>query len=445
MRTREREPRRRLPRVKTQASKRLFARAKRRIPGGVNSPVRAFQSVGGTPRFLVRGRGCRVWDADGNAYVDYVGSWGPLILGHADPGVLRAARAAMANGTSFGAPTELEVRMAEAVAAAMPAVDMLRMVSSGTEATMSAIRLARAVTGRDRILKFDGCYHGHADSLLVCAGSGVATLGIPGSPGVPKAMTELTVQAPYNDLAAVEAAVTRWGGDLAAILVEPVAGNMGCIPPLPGFLEGLRALCDRSGALLIFDEVMTGFRVARGGAQALYAVRPDLTCLGKVVGGGFPAAAYGGRRDLMRRVAPAGDVYQAGTLSGNPVAMAAGLATLERVAKPGVYERLAGTAQALTRGLAEIAARRGIELTTAAAGGMFGFFFHPGPVRSFEEAKKSNVPRFRSFFSEMLARGVYLAPSAFEAGFVSLAHRPADVATTLEAADAAMKRAARVR
>ena len=431
--------------MKTQASKRLFARAKRRIPGGVNSPVRAFQSVGGTPRFLVRGRGCRVWDADGNAYIDYVGSWGPLILGHADPGVLRAARAAMANGTSFGAPTELEVRMAEAVAAAMPAVDMLRMVSSGTEATMSAIRLARAVTGRDRILKFDGCYHGHADSLLVCAGSGVATLGIPGSPGVPKAMTELTVQAPYNDLAAVEAAVTRWGGDLAAILVEPVAGNMGCIPPLPGFLEGLRALCDRSGALLIFDEVMTGFRVARGGAQALYAVRPDLTCLGKVVGGGFPAAAYGGRRDLMRRVAPAGDVYQAGTLSGNPVAMAAGLATLERVAKPGVYEQLAATAQALTRGLAEIAARRGIELTTAAAGGMFGFFFHPGPVRSFEEAKKSNVPRFRSFFSEMLAQGVYFAPSAFEAGFVSLAHRPADAATTLEAADAAMKRAARVR
>ena len=411
----------------------------------MNSPVRAFQAVGGTPRFLARGRGCRVWDADGNAYIDYVGSWGPLILGHADPGVLRAARAAMANGTSFGAPTELEVRMAEAITAVMPAVEMSRMVSSGTEASMSAIRLARAVTGRDRVLKFDGCYHGHVDALLVGAGSGVATLGIPGSPGVPKAMTELTVQAPYNDLAAVEAAVKRWGRDLAAILVEPVAGNMGCIPPEPGFLEGLRTLCDRSGALLIFDEVMTGFRVAHGGAQALYRVKPDLTCLGKVVGGGFPAAAYGGRRDLMQRVAPAGDVYQAGTLSGNPVAMAAGLETLERLAKPGVYERLAKTSRSFTAGLSEIASRRSIELTTAAVGGMFGFFFNPGPVRSFEEAKKSQLSRFRRFFGAMLERGVYLAPSAFEAGFVSLAHRPADIAETLEAADGAMKLVARMR
>ena len=411
----------------------------------MNSPVRAFQAVGGTPRFLARGRGCRVWDADGNAYIDYVGSWGPLILGHADPGVLRAARAAMANGTSFGAPTELEVRMAEAITAVMPAVEMSRMVSSGTEASMSAIRLARAVTGRDRVLKFDGCYHGHVDALLVGAGSGVATLGIPGSPGVPKAMTELTVQAPYNDLAAVEAAVKRWGRDLAAILVEPVAGNMGCIPPEPGFLEGLRTLCDRSGALLIFDEVMTGFRVAHGGAQALYRVKPDLTCLGKVVGGGFPAAAYGGRRDFMQRVAPAGDVYQAGTLSGNPVAMAAGLETLERLANPGVYERLGKTSRSLAAGLAEIASRRGIELTTAAVGGMFGFFFHPGPVRSFEEAKKSQLSRFRRFFGAMLERGIYLAPSAFEAGFVSLAHRPADIAETLEAADGAMKLVARMR
>ncbi len=430
--------------MKTGASKRLFARALERIPGGVNSPVRAFGSVGGTPRFIDRGRGCRIWDADGNAYIDYVGSWGPLILGHADPGVLRAARAAMAKGTSFGAPTELEVRLAEAVAAVMPSVEMLRMVSSGTEATMSAIRLARAVTGRDRVLKFDGCYHGHTDSLLVGAGSGVATLGIPGSPGVPKAMTALTVQAPYNDLAAVEAAVRRWGADLAAILVEPVAGNMGCIPPVPGFLEGLRALCDRSGTLLIFDEVMTGFRVAHGGAQALYRVRPDLTCLGKVVGGGFPAAAYGGRRELMERVAPAGDVYQAGTLSGNPVAVAAGLATLERLSRPGVYERLGKTARALTGGLSEIAQRRGVELSTAAVGGMFGFFFHPGPVRSFEDAKKCHVERFRRFFGAMLDRGVYLAPSAYEAGFVSLAHRPADVAVTLEAADLAMKAAAKV-
>ena len=411
----------------------------------MNSPVRAFQAVGGTPRFLARGRGCRVWDADGNAYIDYVGSWGPLILGHADPGVLRAARAAMAKGTSFGAPTELEVRMAEAITAVMPAVEMSRMVSSGTEASMSAIRLARAVTGRDRVLKFDGCYHGHVDALLVGAGSGVATLGIPGSPGVPKAMTELTVQAPYNDLAAVETAVKRWGRDLAAILVEPVAGNMGCVPPEPGFLEGLRALCDHSGALLIFDEVMTGFRVAHGGAQALYRVKPDLTCLGKVVGGGFPAAAYGGRRDLMQRMAPAGDVYQAGTLSGNPVAMAAGLETLERLSKAGVYERLGKTARSLAAGLAEIASRRGVELTTAAVGGMFGFFFHPGPVRSFEEAKKSQLSRFRRFFGAMLERGIYLAPSAFEAGFVSLAHRPADIAETLEAADGAMKLVARIR
>jgi glutamate-1-semialdehyde 2,1-aminomutase len=430
--------------LKTGASRRLFARARRRIPGGVNSPVRAFQAVGGTPPFLARGRGCRVFDADGNAYIDYVGSWGPLILGHADPGVLRAARTAMAHGTSFGAPTELEVRMAEAICAVMPAVEMVRMVSSGTEASMSAIRLARAVTGRDRILKFDGCYHGHVDGLLVGAGSGVATLGIPGSPGVPKAMTELTVQAPFNDLAAARAAVSRWGGELAAILVEPVAGNMGCIAPAPGFLEGLRALCDRSGALLVFDEVMTGFRVAHGGAQALYRVKPDLTCLGKIVGGGFPAAAYGGRRDLMQRVAPAGDVYQAGTLSGNPVAMAAGLATLEQLRKPGVYEALTKTARDLTQGLAEIASRRRVELTTAAVGGMFGFFFHPGPVRCFEEAKKSHGARFRRFFAAMLARGVYLAPSAFEAGFVSLAHRPPDVAKTLEAADAAMKLTARV-
>ncbi len=431
--------------MKTEVSRRLFARARKRIPGGVNSPVRAFQAVGGTPPFLARGKGCRVWDADGNAYIDYVGSWGPLILGHADPGVLRAARAAMAKGTSFGAPTELEVQMAEAITSAVPSVEMVRMVSSGTEASMSAIRLARAVTGRARILKFDGCYHGHVDTLLVNAGSGVATLGIPGSPGVPKAMSELTVSAPYNDLAAVDAAVARWGGELAAILVEPVAGNMGCVPPVPGFLEGLRALCDRSGALLIFDEVMTGFRVAHGGAQALYGVRPDLTCLGKVVGGGFPAAAYGGRRELMQRIAPAGDVYQAGTLSGNPVAMAAGLATLERLRAKGVYERLGATARSLTQGLAEIASRRGIELTTAAVGGMFGFFFHPGPVRSFEDPKKSHVERFRRFFSAMLERGVYLAPSAFEAGFVSLAHGPAAIAATLEAADHALKLAARVR
>jgi len=316
-------------------SRQLIRRAEKRIPGGVNSPVRAYGSVGGAPPFIERARGARLWDVDGNEYLDYVGSWGPMILGHADPGVLKAVRAALARGTSFGAPTEAEIDLADAVRRALPSVEMLRMVSSGTEAGMSAVRLARAATGRTRVLKFEGCYHGHSDGLLVGAGSGVATLGIPGSPGVPAAMTELTVQAPYNDLEAVEDAFRRWGDDLAAVLVEPVAGNMGCVLPGPGFLEGLRELCTRHGALLVFDEVMTGFRVARGGAQIRYGVTPDLTCLGKVVGGGLPAAAYGGRRDLMEHVAPAGNVYQAGTLSGNPLAVAAGLETLRRLEEPG--------------------------------------------------------------------------------------------------------------
>jgi len=429
--------------MRTSASKRLFARARKSIPGGVNSPVRAFGAVGGVPRFLVRGKGAHVFDADGNAYLDYVGSWGPLILGHADPGVLRAVRAAAARGTSFGAPTELEIELAEEIRHAMPAVERVRMVSSGTEATMSAIRLARAATGRSHVLKFDGCYHGHADSLLVAAGSGVATLGIPGSPGVPKAFTELTVTAPYNDLAAVSEAVSRYGDDLACVIVEPVAGNMGFVAPEPGFLEGLRSLCDRAGALLIFDEVMTGFRVAYGGAQARFGVTPDLTCLGKVVGGGLPAAAYGGRADLMAQIAPDGPVYQAGTLSGNPLAMAAGLATLRRLRAKGVYERLEACSHALVTGLAEAAADHGVELTTGYAGGMFGFFFHPGPVRSFEEAKKSHAGRFRTFFAAMLEGGIYLAPSAFEAGFVSLAHRPADLERTVAVSRKAFARAAR--
>jgi len=431
--------------VKHEASKRLLQRARKRIPGGVNSPVRAFRAVGGVPPFFARGRGARVWDVDDNEFLDYVGSWGPLILGHADPGVLRAVRAAAARGTSFGAPTEGEVALAEAISRAMPAVEMVRLVNSGTEAAMSAIRLARAATGRNRVLKFDGCYHGHVDGLLVSAGSGVATLGIPGSPGVPSAMTDLTVVAPYNDLGAVKAAVKRYGKDLAAILVEPVAGNMGCVPPVPGFLEGLRSVCDDIGALLVFDEVMTGFRVAHGGAQALYGVRPDLTCLGKIVGGGFPAAAYGGSRALMRQMAPEGPVYQAGTLSGNPVAVAAGLATLERLAEPGCYERLSERTLALTHGLAERAEAHGVALTTAAVGGMFGFFFHPGPVRCFADAQASHAERFRRFHRLMLGSGIYLAPSAFEAGFMSLAHRPADVAATLDAADAALRRVARVR
>ncbi len=426
-------------------SKEWFRRAKRVIPGGVNSPVRAFGSVGGAPRFIASGKGARITDVDGNVYVDYVGSWGPLILGHAYPPVLKAVRAAAARGTSFGAPTGAEVEMAELVCEALPSVQQVRFVSSGTEAAMSAIRLARAATGRKRVLKFEGCYHGHTDALLVGAGSGVATLGIPGSPGVPEEFVRLTVQAPYNDLAAVQAAFERHGAELACVLVEPVAGNMGCVLPEPGFLEGLRALCDADGALLIFDEVMTGFRVAWGGAQRRYRVRPDLTCLGKVVGGGLPAAAYGGRRALMRQIAPQGPVYQAGTLSGNPLAMAAGLATLRALQQPGVYERLEDTARALTAGLSEAAAETGVELTTAAVGGMFGFFFHPGPVRSFEDAKKAHGARFRRFFAAMLEGGVYLAPSPFEAGFVSLAHGRRELAATLEAARAAFRKAARVR
>jgi len=430
--------------VRRTRSAALLRRAKRRIPGGVNSPVRAYGAVGGTPPFVASGRGAYVTDEDGNRFVDYVGSWGPLILGHAHPAVLRAVRAAAAKGTSFGAPTRLEVELAEAVCAAMPAVERVRFVSSGTEATMSALRLARAATGRPRVLKFEGCYHGHVDSLLVAAGSGVATLGIPGSPGVPDAFVELTLQAPYNDLEAVRAAFERHGPEIACVIVEPVAGNMGCVVPEPGFLEGLRALCDRHGALLILDEVMTGFRVAFGGAQARYGVRPDLTCLGKVVGGGLPAAAYGGRRDLMAWIAPEGPVYQAGTLSGNPLAMAAGLATLERLRAPGSYDALEARSRAVALGFAALAAEAGVELATAAVGGMFGFFFHPGPVRNFDEAKKSHACRFRRFFGAMLERGVYLAPSPYEAGFVSLAHGRRELERTLDAARRAFRLAARV-
>ena len=431
--------------MRTGRSRRLFERARRVIPGGVNSPVRAFGSVGQTPRFIARAKGARVWDADGNEYLDYVGSWGPMILGHAHPAVLRAVREALRHGTSFGAPTELETALAERVVAAVPSIERVRFVSSGTEATMSALRLARAATGRPRVLKFEGCYHGHADALLVGAGSGVATLGIPGSPGVPEAFTELTVQAPYNDLDAVESAMTRWGDEIACVVVEPVAGNMGLVPPEPGFLEGLRAACDRHGALLVFDEVMTGFRVARGGAQERYGVTPDLTCLGKVVGGGLPAAAYGGPAALLDRMAPDGPVYQAGTLSGNPLAMAAGCETLDRLAAPGVYERLEATSRALAEGLAAAAADAGVPLASAAVGGMFGFFFHPGPVRNFADAKKSDAEAFRRFFASMLEAGVYLAPSPYEAGFVSLAHRPADVEATLAAARKALRKLAKAR
>jgi glutamate-1-semialdehyde 2,1-aminomutase len=431
--------------VKTPRSRKLFERARKLIPGGVNSPVRAFGQVGEVPRFIERGKGARIFDVDGNEYIDYVLSWGPLILGHADAGVLRAVRAAMKHGTSFGAPTELESLLAHEICAALPSVERVRMVSSGTEATMSALRLARGATGRPRILKFEGCYHGHADALLVGAGSGVATLGIPGSPGVPAAFADLTIQAPYNDLAAVHDAFARWGPEIACVIVEPVAGNMGLVLPEPGFLEGLRELCDRAGALLILDEVMTGFRVAWRGAQGLYGIEPDLTCLGKVIGGGMPAAAYGGPADLMDRLAPEGPVYQAGTLSGNPLAMAAGLETLRRLDTAGSYERLSALSTRLADGLRDAAVAAGVELHSAAVGGMFGFFFHPGPVRSFAEAKKADAERFRRFFAAMLERGIYLPPSPFEACFVSLAHRPADVEATVAAARQAMRVAAGAR
>jgi glutamate-1-semialdehyde 2,1-aminomutase len=426
-------------------SRREFRRAKRLIPGGVNSPVRAFGSVGGIPRFIESAKGACIRDVDGNEYIDYVGSWGPMILGHAHPKVLAAVRQVLKAGTSFGAPTARESDLAEAIRRALPSIQKVRMVSSGTEATMSALRVARGVTGRAKILKFDGCYHGHSDGLLVGAGSGVATLGIPGSPGVPKAMTDLTIIAPFNDLSATRKAFEKWGKDIAAIIVEPVAGNMGCVPPVTGFLEGLRTLCDESGAILIFDEVMTGFRVARGGAQRLYKVKPDLTTLGKIVGGGLPAAAYGGRRDLMSRVAPEGDIYQAGTLSGNPLAVAAGLVTLSLLEADGVYETLSARSSALASGFAQIAEELGVPMTTHSVGGMFGFFFHPGPVRCFAQAQQSDAAAFRRFFAAMLEEGVYLAPSPYEAGFVSLAHSPRDVAKTLESARRALIRVARAR
>ena len=428
--------------MKTENSRQLFERARRIIPGGVNSPVRAFGAVGGVPRFIERGAGCRVWDADGNEYIDYVGSWGPLILGHADPGVLQAVGHALARGTGFGAPTELEIRLAEAIGAALPSVERVRMVSTGTEATMSALRLARAATGRSRILKFEGCYHGHSDGLLLGAGSGVATLGIPGSPGVPEGFAELTIQAPYNDLAAASQAFERWGAEIACVIVEPLAGNMGLVLPEPGFLEGLRELCDGAGALLIFDEVISGFRVAWNGVQGRTGVTPDLTCLGKVVGGGLPAAAYGGRAQLMDQLAPDGPVYQAGTLSGNPLAMAAGIETLRRLAEPGVFERLGAMSQRLATGLEQAAKDEGVELITASAGGLFGFFFHPGPVRNFDDAKKADGVRYRAFFTAMLESGIYLAPSPFECGFVSLAHDDREIEATLETARFALRRVA---
>ena len=413
----------------------LFTNAQRVIAGGVNSPVRAFAGVGGEPVFFKSANGAWLEAEDGRKFIDYIGSWGPMILGHGHPSVIEAVTQAAKQGLSFGAPCVLETRMAEKICALMPSIERVRMVSSGTEATMSAIRLARGHTGRDKIIKFEGCYHGHSDSLLIKAGSGALTLGVPSSPGVPASLAEHTITLPYNDIDAVRAAFAELGQEIACVIVEPIAGNMNMVSPVPGFLESLRDACSEAGALLVFDEVMTGFRVAKGGAQAVFGVEPDLTTLGKIVGGGMPAAAFGGRADIMASIAPDGPVYQAGTLSGNPVAMAAGLATLEQIDQPGFYESLTASTKRLTDGLAAAAADTGISVSTENQGGMFGLIFtNDGPVRSFAQVAAADVERFKQFFHGMLDHGVYLAPSAFEAGFVSAAHSNADIDATIAAA-----------
>jgi glutamate-1-semialdehyde 2,1-aminomutase len=413
----------------------LLSRARIHIPGGVNSPVRAFNSVGGDPVFFERAQGACLYDVEGREYIDYVGSWGPMITGHAHPKIVNAVQEAAARGLSFGAPCPAEVEMAEKLCALVPAMDMVRMVNSGTEATMSAIRVARAATRRDKMIKFEGCYHGHADSFLVKAGSGALTLGVPNSPGVPKATADLTVTLPYNDLHAVRECLESSAEDIAAIIVEPVTGNMNCIPPVEGYLPGLRSLCDEFGCLLIFDEVMTGFRVALGGAQSLYGIAPDLSTFGKVIGGGMPVGAFGGKREYMQLVAPSGPVYQAGTLSGNPVAMAAGLMNLELISLPGFFEELSGRTVHLVSGLQQAADDAGVPVLTTCVGGMFGLFFtDAAKVVNFAEAGKCDAHAFKSFFHRMLERGVNLAPSAFEAGFVSSAHTQEHIETTVEAA-----------
>ena len=412
----------------------LFDRAVNLIPGGVNSPVRACKSVGAEPIFIDRAEGCLIFDADGNRYIDYIGSWGPLILGHRHPAVMQAIVSVLERGTSFGAPTDLEVQLAEKVIAAVPSVEMVRMVNSGTEATMSAVRLARGATQRDIVIKFDGCYHGHADTLLVAAGSGVATLGIPGSPGVPESIARHTLSLPYNDIECLKEVMEKQGDSVACIIVEPIAGNMGLVTPEKDFLQTLRELTDRFGAVLIFDEVMTGFRVAYGGAQALFGVQPDLTCFGKIIGGGLPVGAYGGKLDLMSKVAPQGSVYQAGTLSGNPVAMAAGIATLEQLQKDDFYRALDEKADRLLSGLEQAAKKAAIPAQAKRVGSMLGFFFNEKEVKNFDDAKTCDLDRFSAFYNGLRQKGIYIAPSQFEVLFISIAHDTENIDLTIQAA-----------
>ncbi|HKQ51674.1 MAG TPA: glutamate-1-semialdehyde 2,1-aminomutase [Pyrinomonadaceae bacterium] len=426
-------------RARRDRSAQLFARAVELMPGGVNSPVRAFRGVGGTPRFIRSARGALVTDVDGRTYIDYVGSWGPMILGHGDAEVLTELHKILGRGTSYGAPTELEIQMAEEIIDAVPSIEMVRMVNSGTEATMSAIRLARGVTNRNKLVKFEGCYHGHSDSLLVKAGSGVATLGLPDSPGVPASLAQNTLTVAYNDPAALEQVFDEHGADIAAVIVEPVVGNMGCVPPREGFLQQTREVTKKHGALLIFDEVMTGFRLARGGAQELYNVLPDITTLGKIIGGGLPVGAYGGSKEIMERVAPAGDIYQAGTLSGNPLAMTAGLVTLRRLRDPAVYEQLERAGKRLCDGLRQVARALRVETATNRVGSMWTTFFTKKPVTNWATASKSNRNLYGRFFHAMLDEGIYLAPSQFEAGFISLAHTDEMLDKTIEAARSALK------
>ncbi|MHC0061656.1 glutamate-1-semialdehyde 2,1-aminomutase [Nostoc sp. UIC 10890] len=425
-------------RLKTTQSEEIFAAAQKLMPGGVSSPVRAFKSVGGQPIVFDRVLGAYIWDVDGNQYIDYVGSWGPAICGHAHPEVIAALHDALEKGTSFGAPCYLENVLAQMVIDAVPSIEMVRFVNSGTEACMAVLRLMRAFTGREKAIKFEGCYHGHADMFLVKAGSGIATLGLPDSPGVPKSVTSNTLTAPFNDLEAVKVLFEQNPGEIAGVILEPVVGNAGFIPPAAGFLEGLRKLTQEHGALLVFDEVMTGFRIAYGGVQEKFGVIPDLTTLGKVIGGGLPVGAYGGRQEIMSMVAPAGNVYQAGTLSGNPLAMTAGIKTLELLQRPGTYEHLDRITKRLTEGMLEIAKETGHAACGGQISGMFGFFFNEGPVRNYEDAKKSDLSKFARFHRGMLEHGVYLAPSQFEAGFTSLAHTEADIDRTLEAARTVM-------